>query len=152
MILKGFLINYAIILFVKNIYQEPIHFKLGYFQDSSPIPHQKLNQHWLLPAKILNNRWELFVGRDYKRLFSFDNLHNELKIKYCFIQAWGHQYKKDSNLIGEIELFTKPNSFDEMDIGWRVSDSWFTFIVSEELLLFLRGETFFIKSLTEKFK
>ena len=75
-----------------------------------------------------------------------------LKVQYCFIQAIGHQYKKDKDLLGEIELFTKPNSFDEMDIGWRVSDSWFTFIVSEELLLFLRGETVFLQSLKEKFK
>ena len=152
MILNGFLINYAIMLFVKNIYQEPIHFKLGYFQDSFPIPHQKLNQHWLLPGKLVNNQWELFVGKDYKRLFSSDNLHIDLKVKYCFIQAIGRQYKKDKDLLGEIELFINPNTSDEMDIGWRVSESWFTFVVTEELLLYLRGETVFLKSLKEKYK
>ena len=135
---------------MKNIYQKDIHFRLGYFADSFPVPHPALEDYWLMPAKFEGNEWKLFVGKNYFRIFKQENLHSELKVQYCFIQAMSQKYIKDIDLIGEIQLFIPPSPDHELDTGWRVSESWFTFIIPENLLLYLRGETNFIKYLKEK--
>ena len=93
----------------------------------------------MVPARKQNYQWQIFVGKNYMRLFQQQDLHAELKCKLAFICAWGLPFKKDADLVGEIELFTYPHNRDVLDIGWRVSETWFTFLMVDDFLINLRG-------------
>ena len=125
---------------MKNYYQEDIDFKIGYFQESAPVPYPKNNDLWMVPARKQDYQWQIFVGKNYMRLFQQQDLHAELKCKLAFIYAWGDPFKKDGDLVGEIELFTYPHKRDVLDIGWRVSDTWFIFLLNDDFLIDLRGQ------------
>lgn len=134
---------------MKNCYNEQIKFNTGHFNQSKPIPYS-IDDHWLLPAKFINNQWHLQLTKDHERIFSHDSLPNELKVRYVFIQAWGLKFKKDINLLGEIELFNPPPDHDVLDVGWRSSETWYTFIVEEDFIIELLQAINFYKNLSFK--
>lgn len=130
---------------MKNYYQEDIKFKIGYFQESSPVPYPRDNDFWMVPARCINKTWQLFVGKNNVRIFPQHDLHAELKTKLAFIYAMGLPYMRDRELVGEIELFTYPPSKNVLDIGWRVSETWFTFLMNDDFLIELRGSYDFMR-------
>ena len=135
--------------YMKNCYNEEITFNLGHFNQSKPIPYS-INDHWLMPAKFVNGQWYLQLTKDHERVFLHSSLPSELKWRYVFIQSFGLPFKKDEHLLGEIELFNPPPNFDVLDIGWRASVSWYTFIVKEDFIIELLQATNFFKNLSFK--
>ena len=130
---------------MKNCYGEEIDFKIGHFERSNPIPYL-LENHWLMPGRFLQNVWHFSLTSDHERVINHNHLPSELIWRFVFIQAWGLPILEDQKLRGEIELFNPPANFDVMDIGWRVSDSWFTFIVEESFLIDFFKPTHFFKN------
>ena len=115
-----------------------IMFKLSPFHEASPIPHPRVEDYWLVPAYNKNDQWEIFVGKNHKHLYEHAKLPDEIQWRRVFMVVNCTRYKHDYELISNIELFNhNDHTLDE--IGWKISDSWYTFALPEDFLLELRG-------------
>jgi hypothetical protein len=97
----------------------------------SPIKDTLIPGHWIIYAKqTLSGQFTVFVDKKYFRLFSLENMPDELKEKLVLIHSVENNVLDDEGM---------PPKFLE-DVGWRlVKKRWYQFVVSEKLLSELRG-------------
>jgi hypothetical protein len=85
--------------------------------------------HWVVYIKrTLSDHFVIYVDKKYNRRFSLKDLPNEIKEKLVLIHSL------DSRAFEVVDI---PEELE--DIGWRIDDTWYQFVLSEKLLDELRG-------------
>lgn len=95
----------------------------------APIKDSTQPGHWIVYVKrTLSDHFVIYVDKKYNRRFSLKDLPTEIKEKLVLIHSL------DSRAFEVVDI---PEELE--DIGWRIDDTWYQFVLSEKLLDELKG-------------
>jgi hypothetical protein len=103
-----------------------------------PVETTKEETLYMVPIIRSTNKYEVFIGKKYLRIFNDDNLPNYIRSPITLAQVASTDYHNDDAITNwDLFLCRVPN----MDyVGWRVSESLYIVVLNEENLTTLRGE------------
>ena len=81
----------------------------------------------------------MYVADEFTRVFDDETLPDEVKSKITMVLASGSPILHDEE-VTLLNLMTRAKDDELIDIGWRVSDSWFCIVLTRDCLMRLRGE------------
>jgi hypothetical protein len=85
--------------------------------------------HWVVYVKRTpSDHFVIYVDKKYNRQFPLKDLPTEIKEKLVLIHSI------DSKAFEVVDI---PEVLE--DVGWRLDDTWYQFVISEKLLNELRG-------------
>ena len=105
----------------------------------SPMVHQWNNGLYRVPLLRVDEHYTIYVADNFTREYDEQTLPDEVKTNLTMILARPKQLLYDDE-VTKLGLFTS-NDADLLEVGWRVSDSWFLIVLPIEVLMRLRGET-----------
>jgi len=107
----------------------------------SPVIHQFNYALYRVPLRRKEDHYTMFVADGFTREFDEQTLPNEIKAKMAMILARGNPILHDHE-VTQLNLMTTPQRNDDfIEIGWRISDSWFVVCLTYSSLMKLRGES-----------
>ena len=127
-------------------------YKAEGISEARPFPHQSIKGEWLLPVIIRDGEITLFLGHNYSKTMVIQDPKgfpivptedgNWDLLRHLAILKTNDedQCPPDEIIQSEIYLFIPPWGEEKNEVGWRVSESWWTLIVNEEVLNNLRGK------------
>ena len=116
----------------------PTYYMMLMSNTLSPIIHQYNRDLYRVPLRKVENDYTMYVGHDYTRKFDENTLPDDVKTKMAMILAVEQQILRDHEVSPLYLMETRHG--DLIDIGWRVSDTWFIVMLHTLLLKELRGE------------
>lgn len=107
-------------------------------QSLSPMGHEFGDRLYRVPVHIKDEQHTVYVGDNHKRMFDTDSLPDFLKHKLAMITVSGHGELLSDRELTRLHLFaTKIGEFE--CIGWRVSESFYVVVMTNDELESLRG-------------
>ena len=107
----------------------------------SPVIHASLNDHHRVPVVSLFGKYEVYVGDNFIRLYTEDDLPDIIKSRIAMVKAATVKppevYLTSEN-IGDIYRGDPMSPMYE--IGWQVSKELFVVVIPSKDLTYLRGE------------
>jgi hypothetical protein len=104
----------------------------------SPVVSQHRWDMFRVPVRKVGNEYTIYVADSFTRVFDEHTLPDELKTKMAMILASPSSIVKDSEATQLMLMTTRDGEFRE--IGWRVSDTYFCVVLTENTLLEMRGK------------
>jgi hypothetical protein len=107
----------------------------------SPVQHASLNDHHRVPVVSLSGKYEVYVGDNFIRLFSEDDLPDIIKSRIAMVKAATVNIP-DTYLTSENigQIYTGDPMSPMYEIGWQVSKELFVVVIPSKDLTYLRGE------------
>jgi hypothetical protein len=107
----------------------------------SPVQHASLNDHHRVPVVSLFGKYEVYVGDNFIRLYSEDDLPDIIKSRIAMVKAATVKIP-DSYLTSENigQIYTGDPMSPMYEIGWQVSKELFVVVIPSKDLTYLRGE------------
>lgn len=107
----------------------------------SPVQHASLNDHHRVPVVSLFGKYEVYVGDNFIRLYTEDDLPDIIKSRIAMVKAATVKIP-DSYLTSENigQIYTGDPMSPMYEIGWQVSKELFVVVIPSRDLTYLRGE------------
>lgn len=107
----------------------------------SPVQHASLNDHHRVPVVSLFGKYEVYVGDNFIRLYSEDDLPDIIKSRIAMVKAATVNIP-DTYLTSENigQIYTGDPMSPMYEIGWQVSKELFVVVIPSKDLTYLRGE------------
>jgi hypothetical protein len=107
----------------------------------SPVQHASLNDHHRVPVVSLFGKYEVYVGDNFIRLYTEDDLPDIIKSRIAMVKAATVKIP-DSYLTSENigQIYTGDPMSPMYEIGWQVSKELFVVVIPSKDLTYLRGE------------
>ena len=107
-------------------------------QSLSPMGHEFGDRLYRVPVQIVDEQHTVYVGDNHKRMFDTDSLPDFLKHKLAMITVSGHGELLSDKELTRLHLFA--TKIGELEcIGWRVSESFYVVVMTDDELESLRG-------------
>ena len=107
-------------------------------QSLSPMGHEFGDRLYRVPVHIKDEQHTVYVGDNHKRMFDTDSLPDFLKHKLAMITVSGHGELLSDRELTRLHLFA--TKIGELEcIGWRVSESFYVVVMTNDELESLRG-------------
>lgn len=107
-------------------------------QSLSPMGHEFGDRLYRVPVHIKDGQHTVYVGDNLKRMFDADSLPDFMKHKLAMITVSGHGELLSDKELTRLHLFA--TKIGELEcIGWRVSESFYVVIMTDDELESLRG-------------
>lgn len=104
----------------------------------SPMGHEFGEGLYRVPVQIVDEQHTVYVGDNHKRMFDTDSLPAFMKHKLAMITVSGHGELLSDREVTRLHLFaTKLGNLE--CIGWRVSESFYVVVMTNDELESLRG-------------
>jgi hypothetical protein len=106
----------------------------------TPVVHQYNYALYRVPLHKQGNSYTIYVADGFSRVFDEHTLPDKVKTKMAMVLARGNPILRDYE-VTHLNLMTTPIRNDDfIEVGWRVSDSWFVVVLTYDSLMKLRGE------------
>lgn len=107
----------------------------------SPVIHASLNDHHRVPVVSIFGKYEVYVGDNFIRLFSEDDLPDIIKSRIAMVKA-ATISPPDTYLTSENigDIYRGDPMSPMYEIGWQVSKELFVVVIPSKDLTYLRGE------------
>ena len=107
----------------------------------SPVIHASLNDHHRVPVVSLFGKYEVYVGDNFIRLYTEDDLPDIIKSRIAMVKA-ATVKPPDAYLTSENigQIYTGDPMSPMYEIGWQVSKELFVVVIPSKDLTYLRGE------------
>jgi hypothetical protein len=100
----------------------------------APVVHPKNWDLIRVPMlRAVDGHYVVFVGDNTIRRYTDDTLPDVLRGRLAMILASPQTWRDDHD-VDKLSLYTNNQSPELDEIGWRVSDSYFIFVVSRKIL------------------
>jgi hypothetical protein len=110
----------------------------GVVKSLSPMGHQFGEGLYRVPVQIEKEQHTVYVGDNHKRMFDANSLPDFLKHKLSMITVSGQGELLNDETLTRLHLFaTKLGDFE--CIGWRVTDTFYIVIMTDDELESLKG-------------
>jgi hypothetical protein len=107
-------------------------------QSLSPMGHEFGDRLYRVPVQIENEQHTVYVGDNHTRMFDADSLPDFLKHKLAMITVSGQGELLSDRELTRLHLFaTKLGDLE--CIGWRVSESFYVVVMTDDELESLKG-------------
>lgn len=107
-------------------------------QSLSPMGHEFGDRLYRVPVHIKDEQHTVYVGDNHKRMFDADSLPDFMKHKLAMITVSGHGELLSDRELTRLHLFA--TKIGELEcIGWRVSESFYVVVMTDDELESLRG-------------
>lgn len=107
----------------------------------SPVQHASLNDHHRVPVVSLFGKYEVYVGDNFIRLYTEDDLPDIIKSRIAMVKA-ATINPPDAYLTSENigQIYTGDPMSPMYETGWQVSKELFVVVIPSKDLTYLRGE------------
>lgn len=106
----------------------------------SPIQHATLNDHHRVPVAHIHGKYEVYVGDNFIRLFTEDDLPDEIKSRLTMIRAATIEPPEFDMKLATIQhIYEGDPKSHTYEIGWQVATNLFVVVLPSRYLTYLRG-------------
>ena len=118
-----------------------------------PFPHLTKQGLWLVPVRKKDEKATFYIGHNKTKTYiikdsdSYNsvNVNGEtylplIHLLIANLKSGSAEFLQDELLHSVAFLLIPPGGDTDNEIGWRVSESWYTLVIKEEILNHLRGD------------
>jgi hypothetical protein len=107
----------------------------------SALPHASLDNHYRVPLVVDGNTYVIYVGREYIRRYTDDDLPDFIRAKITMAKVRGNNIISDG-FVNWYNVYSYTGESNSMEgIAWQVSDSVYVVVITQDELDFLKGES-----------